>query len=264
MPRIRTIKPEFWNDQKLGQEPEAVMLVYIGLWNFSDDYGVVKGNSVWLKNQIFPYKDKLRIDAFSTWLDRLAELEVIIPFTYKSESFYYIRTFRKHQKVDKPSKARNCNEGELIRLMESQGFHFQTDGELLKHSTSTRRVFDEGSPQEIVIVREVGEGREEGIPAPPSGSVLKNIDALKDACLNDRIHFVEHVMRQNRISEIQLITAMDVFNDHLKSGSEFLKQEKDYRFHFQNWLKKQDTKQFRVNPQQKPGSNGSVLKSIGL
>ena len=152
MPRIRTIKPEFWNDEKLGQEPEHIMLTFIGMWNFADDYGVIRAIPLWLKNQIFPYKDKLRLDAFTTWLKRLVELEVIIPFTYKSESFYYIRTFRKHQKVEKPSKARLVNEPELVQILNNQGYLFNQEKELIKHSGSGRGVVGEDSVTEIVIV----------------------------------------------------------------------------------------------------------------
>jgi hypothetical protein len=163
MPRIRTVKPEFWNDEKLGQEPESIMLTYIGIWNFSDDYGVVKANHLWLKNQIYPYKSNLRIDVFSTWLNRLVELEALIPFTYRGESFFCIRTFRKHQKVDHPSKARNCPEDELIRTMSEKEFAIGEEG-FIKHSDKTRRVLIEPSCLEVVSSN--GSSKSNGIGAP--------------------------------------------------------------------------------------------------
>lgn len=150
MPRNRTVKPEFWNDEKLGQEPESVMLTFIGLWNFSDDYGVVRANPTWLKNQIFPYKDNLRIGTFSLWLKRLAELEAIILFTYRGESFYCIRTFRKHQYIEKPTKARNCPEEELISILKAKGFVLNEDKEFVQ-SGSSRGVVGEDSPPDIGI-----------------------------------------------------------------------------------------------------------------
>lgn len=155
MPRIRTIKPDFWNDEKLGQEPEAIMLTYIGLWNFSDDYGIVKANHIWLKNQIYPYKDKLRIDVFSSWLQRLSELEAIISFTYRGESFYCIRTFRKHQKVEKPSKARNCPEDILIAELNKCGFILDENHVFIK-SGNSRGVFGEDSPLYIGKEKDIG------------------------------------------------------------------------------------------------------------
>jgi len=54
MPRIRTVKPEFFDDEKLGTVSRDARLIFIGLLIFADDYGVVKGNSRWLKARIFP------------------------------------------------------------------------------------------------------------------------------------------------------------------------------------------------------------------
>lgn len=166
MPRIRTIKPDFWNDEKLGQEPEAIMLTIIGMLNFSDDYGVVRANPMFLKNQLFPYKATLRLEAFSTWLDRLAELEVIILFTYRGESFYYIRTFRKHQKVEKPSKARNVPEGQLLQILYELGYVMQDDFAFTKtlscQSGSTLPEYS-GSSRETVGEQSGWEKDKEGI-----------------------------------------------------------------------------------------------------
>ena len=44
MARIRTIKPEFWEDEKIGKLPIPCRLFFIGCWNFADDFGVIKGN----------------------------------------------------------------------------------------------------------------------------------------------------------------------------------------------------------------------------
>jgi len=57
------IKPKFWDDAKIGRLTRDARLLYIGLWNFSDDIGVVIGNSIWLKSKIFPY-DQIQIQQF--------------------------------------------------------------------------------------------------------------------------------------------------------------------------------------------------------
>ena len=49
MTRIRTIKPEFWEDEKLANFSFAARLFFIGLWNIADDQGVFKNNPVLLK-----------------------------------------------------------------------------------------------------------------------------------------------------------------------------------------------------------------------
>lgn len=127
MPRNRMIKPDFWNDEKLGKESESIQLTYVGTWNFSDDYGVVRANPVWLKNQLFPYKESLRLEAFSKWLDALERMEMLIKFTVRGEQYYFIRTFRLHQSVEKPSKTRNCTEEELLQELANKGFVKQQD-----------------------------------------------------------------------------------------------------------------------------------------
>ena len=101
------IKPEFWDDEKLSKISRDARLIFIGLWNHSDDYGVVKGNAVWLKNHILPYEDSLSIQKFSGWLSELEKGGWIIKFDADGESYYFIRNFLRHQSINRPSKQRN-------------------------------------------------------------------------------------------------------------------------------------------------------------
>ena len=106
MSRIRTIKPEYWNDEKLSKISRDARLTFVGLWTASDDYGVVKGHPTWLRNQIYPFEE-LSQKLFNQWLDELEKIKVIIPFIYNRERYYFIRNFTKHQRVDHPSTTRN-------------------------------------------------------------------------------------------------------------------------------------------------------------
>ena len=100
MARIRTIKPEFWEDEKLAKLPVPCRLLFIGTWTFADDYGCIKGNAALLKSQIFPYDENLRISEVKKWIDSLEEARMLIPIIHREESYYYIRTFRIHQVLD--------------------------------------------------------------------------------------------------------------------------------------------------------------------
>lgn len=102
MARIRTIKPKFWDDVKIGRLPRDARLLYIGLWTFSDDLGVVIADPVWLKSKIFPY-DKIQLQQLEAWLKMLEETGFISHLTVKSESFYYLPTFSRHQVINKPN-----------------------------------------------------------------------------------------------------------------------------------------------------------------
>lgn len=101
MARIRTIKPEFWEDEKIAQLPMPCRLFFIGCWNFADDFGIIKGNATLLKSWIFPYDEDLRVSEIKKWIDALVNARMLVPIISNGESYYIIRTFRSHQVLDK-------------------------------------------------------------------------------------------------------------------------------------------------------------------
>ena len=107
MARNRMIKVEFWDDEKLATISRDARLTFIALWNLSDDYGIVKGNSVWLKSRIFPYDEKLKLSEFESWLNELREIKVIYLFNGNHEKYYFIKNFLDHQKINRPSPSKN-------------------------------------------------------------------------------------------------------------------------------------------------------------
>ena len=101
MARIRSIKPEFWDDEHIASLPMECRLFYIGCWTFADDQGVFNANPSFLKSRIFPYDDDLKVSEVKAWLKKLEELKMIIPFTHSRDNYYVVRTFADHQVVDK-------------------------------------------------------------------------------------------------------------------------------------------------------------------
>ncbi len=106
MARIRTIKPDFWTDEKIGTLRRDVRLLYIGLWNLADDKGVLKANPAFIKGQIFPYDEDLRIGSVKEWIDSLENARMLVPFTYNGESYFIIRTFLAHQNINRPTASK--------------------------------------------------------------------------------------------------------------------------------------------------------------
>lgn len=102
MARIRTIKPKFWDDTKIGKLSRDARLLYIGLWTFSDDIGVVIGDTIWLKSKIFPY-DQIQIQQFEKWIMELVRNGFICLLSYKSERFIYLPNFTRHQVINRPN-----------------------------------------------------------------------------------------------------------------------------------------------------------------
>jgi len=104
MPRIRSVKPQFWLDERLGSIPRDARLLYIGLWNLSDDQGVFEWRPARIRVQLFPYDNDITGDDIERWLDMLAETGDVESYQHNGQQFGYIRTFLKHQEIKKPSQ----------------------------------------------------------------------------------------------------------------------------------------------------------------
>ena len=105
MARIRTIKPSFWKDQKVGRLQRDARLMYIGLWNLADDEGVVCGDASVIKSELFPFDERLRLKTVEAWIAQLIEAIMIIPLNHQGESYYVIRTFKAHQNINRPQES---------------------------------------------------------------------------------------------------------------------------------------------------------------
>lgn len=97
MSRIRSIKPEFWQDEKLARVPVAARLLFIGLWNIADDEGRLRGSPLFIRAQVFPYDADIDVEAA---LSQLANINCIDRFAVDGESYIQVCNFAKHQKID--------------------------------------------------------------------------------------------------------------------------------------------------------------------
>lgn len=102
MPRIRTIKPKFFDDLKIGKLSRDARLLYIALWVFADDCGVVIGNVTWIKSKVFPY-DQIQVQQLAKWIKELEITGFIYLFSWMQEEFIYLPTFSRHQVINKPN-----------------------------------------------------------------------------------------------------------------------------------------------------------------
>jgi hypothetical protein len=102
MARIRTIKPEFWTDRRVGECSTNARLLFIATWNFADDHGGLDRSAKQLKAQAFPYDD---LDC-EPLVKELLEVGLLIEYEVAGDKYLHIKNFRKHQRIDKPQKAR--------------------------------------------------------------------------------------------------------------------------------------------------------------
>lgn len=103
MARIRTIKPEFWTDEKIVQLPFEARLTFVGLWNFADDDGRIREEPERLKMQIMPADD---VD-MELILDVLVAAGLVERFYGEDgESVLLIPGFARHQVISHRAKSK--------------------------------------------------------------------------------------------------------------------------------------------------------------
>ena len=100
MARIRTIKPDFWTDEKLTECSLSARLLFIGTWNFSDDNGNLDRSSKQIKARVFPLDN---LDCEPLILE-LLEKELLVEYEYEDRLYLHIQGFNKHQLINRPSK----------------------------------------------------------------------------------------------------------------------------------------------------------------
>lgn len=100
MAKIRTIKREFWHDEKIGSLPVEARLLYIGTWSIADDNGVLRGNPAYIRSQLFAYDEVVTAADVRRWIELLTAERMLVPFTHRGERYLLVRRFRDHQKID--------------------------------------------------------------------------------------------------------------------------------------------------------------------
>lgn len=102
MPLIRTIKPDFWVDEKVVECSVVARLLFIGLWNFADNDGRMEYRPAKIKMQIFP-ADSHQIPPL---IDELKREGLVSVYAVDDKEYLQVTNFAKHQKIDKryPSK----------------------------------------------------------------------------------------------------------------------------------------------------------------
>ncbi|MES1993159.1 MAG: hypothetical protein V4457_06035 [Pseudomonadota bacterium] len=103
MARIRTIKPEFWVDEKIGECSTNARLLFIASWSFADDKGSLERSAKQLKAQAFPY-DTIDCEPL---VQELLDAGLLIEYSGGDGKIYlHVNHFSEHQRIDKPGKPR--------------------------------------------------------------------------------------------------------------------------------------------------------------
>lgn len=100
MPRIRSVKPELWDDVSLARLSRDARLLYISMWNFADEEARMHGDARWIKGHCFPYDDDLNLKAVEKLLGELIAAKRVVSYVVDGASYVYLPKMAKHQRLE--------------------------------------------------------------------------------------------------------------------------------------------------------------------
>lgn len=103
MPRIRTIKPDFWDSPDTTAASLRTRLLYIAMWNWADDYGI--GDATPLRVIAFAFPgDDIPASDYPRLLADVSGAFGVVFFKHEGRPYYAVPEWEKHQRTEKKAK----------------------------------------------------------------------------------------------------------------------------------------------------------------
>jgi hypothetical protein len=107
VPRIRSIKPDFFTSETIARLDKSARLTFIGLWTYVDDNGVGVLNEMLISAALYPLDSPH--DALADLHEDLRSLSgesLVTLFEASGKRYISINSWSEHQKVSHPRNAR--------------------------------------------------------------------------------------------------------------------------------------------------------------
>lgn len=223
MARIRSVKPEFWTSEQVAECSPNARLLFIGMWNFCDDYGVHPASEMRLKMEVFP-SDDITKDDIRRMIGELQANNLIQEYEIDGSRYWWVTGWDKHQKPDTKTGRYPKPDGSIggkIRRMNTE-YSPNGSGAVGDHSPPELELELE---KEIFIPAEAGKEKSQGkTSGPPKRAVQLPKDFVPDATC------VELAVSLGRSASAELPAFADF---HRSKGSTF----KDWQSAFRTWLR---------------------------
>jgi hypothetical protein len=173
MARIRTIKPEFWQNPQVCRCTYPARLLFIGTWHYADDHGNLPRDASKLQMQVFPNPVDRDLDVEALTVELIDQGLLMEYSSENKQRFLHIPTFTKHQVINRPSRAQHPQPDKTLIEQHMRAVNAMLDKaerEAHTHSqvaekTPVQPTLTEGSPLE-------GKGRERSKPKSMSANAL--------------------------------------------------------------------------------------------
>jgi len=165
VPRIRSIKPEFFTSEAIAAQPLSARLTFIGLWTYVDDNGVGLDNELLITAAIWPL-ERDNLETLARTREDIASLSracLVSRYRDSRKSYLYVTSWDEHQKVDHPRKPRYPRPSQILPTQATASRNEPIDETLATDSRQTR---EDVAPEQGAGSREQGAGSP---PNPPGG-----------------------------------------------------------------------------------------------
>lgn len=104
MPRIRTVKPQYWSTP----DPPSrdARLLFIAMWNWADDEGIGTANPKELAAFAFPNDDDITPVVVQGLLREISGSFHVAFYTVGGRPYYFVENFLDHQVINKPTPSK--------------------------------------------------------------------------------------------------------------------------------------------------------------
>lgn len=106
MPRIRTIKPEFFRSPDTAKVGYQERVLYAAMWCWADDYGVGETNINGLLGMAFPDDDEVSAADMVQLLANIRDAYGVTFYTVRGRHYYEIPSWDEHQKTQRRASRR--------------------------------------------------------------------------------------------------------------------------------------------------------------
>lgn len=256
MPRIRTIKPTHVSDKELAGITLQAHLLWVLSWCFSDDEGIFENDPLLIKSQVFPRRTDVRVTDVSQWLDQLVKARFIIPFDHDGIGYYIHRTFKTHQKIDRPQESKVPFE--LIRrILDESSTNDRpcivVDSKVMERSVPRAR--DPGGNK--VLLKK---SPKNWIARPGENEMCLPLPEIKSGVVIQLFK----ITKKSDIDTSIVDGLWNIFKQQNFTGEKYYQSEGEVFKHFINWCKTQTVNGTTTNQQSNSGSSSkSGGKSAG-
>lgn len=101
-PRIRTLKPEMWDDEKIVALSRDARLLFLGLVTMADDEGRFRARRTTIVGHVFP-DDTDAGGLIDGWIAEVKEQGTVLFYLSEGTPYGAFRHWAKHQKINRPT-----------------------------------------------------------------------------------------------------------------------------------------------------------------